>query len=213
VRFEVNLPMELISEYEEMKDKYLDGETKLDDLIEKLKERAFTGLSCMFRLQNEAKSLRQAEIMGKLPNSLRNDFVAARTQCEQEINIVQAEAEDLVTGFGEEIMRWAAKTIQETNKAKQQEMQKQMESEMTYGLNMINEASKKDPSLAKLTDEQKRQRVAQQIKIKQFIQHLKSRGLSQSQIELELRRNNIRIMKAPDSPQIQPTGPALKKTE
>lgn len=200
VRFEVNLPEELKSEYEEIKAQYEMGNATLKDVKAILQKRAYADLTCVYKLQNEAKSLRQAEIMGKLPNSLRDDFVAARSLCEQEIQIVKAEAEDLEPGYGESIMKWASLAIQSNNMRKQKKIKEHLESEMTNGMKQINEASKRDPSLAKLTEEQKRQRVAQQIKIKQFIQALQSRGLSQSQIEAELRRNNIRVVKAPDSP-------------
>lgn len=199
VRFEVDLPTKLITIYEETKERYEDGKATLDELKTALQKRAFADLNCMFRLQNEAKSLRQAELMGKLPNSLRDDFVTARTKCEQELNIVKAEAEDLEEGYGNAIMQWAAKTISESNKAKHQQMKQQMDADMAAGMMMINEASKRDPSLSKLSDQEKRQRVSQQIKIKHYINHLQSRGLTQEQIELELRRNNISIVK--DNPE------------
>lgn len=212
VRFEINLPKELIVDYEKIKDKYTSGELSLDEVKEGLQKRAFADLTCMFRLQNEAKSLRQAEIMGKLPNSLRDDFVAARNECEREINIVKAEAEDLEEGYGDSIMQWAAQAIQHTNKANQQKLKEHMESQMSLGMQMINEASKSDPSLAKLSDTEKRARVAQQIKIKQFIQHLKSRGLNPQQIQQELRRNNIRIVGPDGGAPPSPSG-AVKKAE
>lgn len=198
IKFEQKLPQELFDKYEKKKEEYEAGLIVKKEVMQVLMERAVHDLNSAMRLQNEAKSLRQAEMMGKLPTSLRDDFMKARKDLDEEINYVKAEAEDLEPGFGEKIIEIASNQV----KSAQEAQKKNFEKAMDQNIEQFKKQLANNPNSPKLTEEQMKRQVAQQMQqrmmVQRFIETLKQQGATKEQIVEELRKRNVNVQFQPE---------------
>lgn len=204
IKFEQRLPEQLFEEYEKKREQYDAGLITKKEVVDLLMKRALHDYDSMVKLQTEGKSLRQAEIMGKLPPALRDGFVAARKQLDNEINYVKAEAEDLQPGLGAKIMEIVGAQVKENNQKQQEAATKALD----QNVEKFKEHLAKTPGSPKMTEEQMKRQVAAQMQqqmqqrmmVQRFIEQLKAQGASKEQIVAELAKRNINV-KFDDAPQ------------